>query len=162
MKHTNSLLIFFVSIVQAQEQQPITLFAHGVIDTGKQVYAYVKSYRDRKGKVHRNKKFIIEGPAATFNFPDAKWSVWKTDLGQQRDIQALSNAYKELITKYSNPIILMGLSRGASAIVTYVAQEKPKQVAALVLISPYDSIQGTIQDKYKKSWYVLLCITLYG
>lgn len=123
----------------------VTLFAHGILDTGKQVLKYT-------GK-ENGSPAIITAPYATFNFPDAGegpcgmklCKFWHCSFGQNNDIKALASAHEQTSKQFPNHNhVLMGMSRGASVILSYVAVHQPKNVQALVLESPFDTVPAVL------------------
>jgi len=117
------------------------LFSHGFADRSKQVNRYVKEYRTRRGKIKKNKFYIIDGKIKVFNYPDAACkpfvNIFKACLGQEKDLQALRRAYHQID---DDEIVLVGVSRGASTIATFMGVDKPKKIKAVVLISPFDHL----------------------
>ena len=88
--------------------------------------------------------WLIQQPLQTFNFPDATKNGFdgsQTSLGQTNEIQALANAYEKIKQK---KVVLMGMSRGASTILNFLATRKPTSVAAAVVESPFDSITDAL------------------
>jgi len=113
-----------------------SIFAHGLADTATQAFKYLE-------------KDIILKPFETFNFPDATDRFFRvkfrcTSLGQDNEIARLHKAYQQY-TADKEEVILFGLSRGASTALNFVATHQPQQVSALVLESPFDSIESIIK-----------------
>ena len=98
--------------------------------------------------------WVIKHPIISFNFPDAHakrgFDRTKTSLGQQNEILALSNAYHQAKEK-SYGIILVGMSRGASVIINFLGLNKPEQVIAAIVESPFDSVLNALQTQLQKS-----------
>jgi len=117
------------------------LFSHGFAARAKQFCNYVKEYENRRGKVKKNNFYIIDGCVKSFNYPDAAHkpfvNIFKTCLGQEKDLIALRRAYHEI---HDDEIILVGVSRGASAAATFMGTDKPERVKAVILISPFDHL----------------------
>jgi len=118
----------------------ITLFAHGILDTGAH---QIKNYQN-----------IIGKPYAYFNFDDAcepKYGIklckfWHCSFGQKNDTARLLRSYNGLVEKFPlSPIVLAGVSRGASVIWSFVAHYHPSNVKALLLESPFDRVQTSLQ-----------------
>lgn len=156
-------IISFLSIVtlfsHAQGPRPtMTLFAHGILDSGEQVTNYTK---EKAGQYA-----IIFRPYATFNFADACKKIyglklckfWNCSFGQDNDIQELDSAYKQLVERFpSYDIVLAGMSRGASVIISYVATYRPKEVKALVLESPFDRVQSALDAAVDQVPQIISC-----
>ena len=137
----------------ADSQLPVFLFSHGLADTHKQAYTYKKSEKP-------DKYYLIDGRLFTFDYPDATEKFWRvnitqTSLAQRDEINTLQKAFHDtfkLLKKegYESPsCVLVGLSRGASTIINFMGLYNPPEVRALVLESPFDSIQTIITHKIK-------------
>lgn len=133
-------IISFVGNVCATQQiydRPAVLFSHGIADTYRQAFRYY------------NLK-IIKKPFYTFNFPDATLSCMKVDrtltvFGQEDEINCLSSAYDQVrILEPEKPVLLYGVSRGASTILNFIAHRKPENIKAIILESPFASIDDVI------------------
>lgn len=134
------------------------LFSHGIADTQKQAHNYLKSYVDQTGKPQETTNWIMQDPVHLFNYPDATegfWRInfWHTSLGQSNEIDALYAAYctlKERIQTeqiISYRIVLVGVSRGASTIINFLAEYQPQDIDAVILESPFASTSDIIQQK---------------
>lgn len=118
-------------------QPTITLFSHGILDTGKQVLNYTGT---KKGS-----HAIITTLYATFNYPDAPYKFWNLSFGQAPDVKAFAQAYEKVTQQFpDHQYVLMGMSRGASVILSYMALHQPKNVKALVLESPFDTVPAVL------------------
>lgn len=117
----------------------IFIFAHGIFDASCQAEQY-KS-------VLPNNAMII-----SFDFNDAMRIPWiyrpfLSSLAQENEIEQLNSVYESLVAffqdqKYPIPnIILIGMSRGASVILNFLARKNPEHVAAAICESPFDSMQ---------------------
>jgi len=79
----------------------------------------------------------------TFSFPEVKggWiNPFKTNMAQEDDIDEL-----EFECAGWSDIFLIGLSRGASAIITYLGTRKHDHVKAAVIESPFDKIESVVE-----------------
>jgi Prolyl oligopeptidase family len=145
-----SVILLLLMFQALQCEQPITLFCHGIIDNTTQI----DRYQD-----------FIEQPAASFNFPDAqKPTDWDLNtlvfngcslfgksvnrnnmfMGTGKDITTLEH---QIDPKKS--YILYGLSRGGSTAITYLAQNNPNNIQALILEStPADMIDAVDNFQY--------------
>lgn len=130
---------------QTHNKPAITLFSHGILDTGKQVLNYTDN--------HNGSRAIITAPYASFDFPDAGkgphgiklCKFWHCSFGQNNDVAALAAAHEETSRHYEDHNhVLMGMSRGASVILAYMALHQPKNVRALVLESPFDTVPAVL------------------
>ena len=132
------------------------IFAHGLGGDDEQITWY-KSGNNTSWS-------ILPATSISFNFPEAEFKHVqgkriklpldnnKVNLAQEGDIQALTAIYKQV--KQESPeskIVLMGMSRGASAIITFVATQQPTGIKALVLEAPFDTLE-TILTQLKKKY----------
>jgi len=136
------------------------LFSHGIADTYKQAYKYVKTYKIGKNTFH-NTQYLITRPFLTFNYPDAHEGFLRinrneTSFAQDNEIARLKLRFEKTM-RYAqekepgdNEIIIFGLSRGASAALNLVALYNLPAVKALVLESPFDSVATIIDNKRKQ------------
>lgn len=130
----------------------ITIWVHGYADTHRQTYKYIKEYRIKKRKIRTNLNYIISSDCVvTFDFADSGKIelVFKhkdTSMAQDNEIHRLNEVIthvKELINPTAD-IVLAGMSRGASTIITTMAQHDHPEVKALILESPFGSIEDVI------------------
>ncbi|MDP3889274.1 MAG: hypothetical protein Q8Q25_01885 [bacterium] len=121
-------------------KQPWYLFSHGIADTQAQAHRY-------------KQPGIVAEPLTTFDYPDAttrfwRLNFWYTNFGQEKDIEALKHTYgiqqeqMNLAHETNAPVVLFGLSRGASTILNFIAQHNPSNIQAIVLESPYDHVNS--------------------
>lgn len=97
------------------------------------------------------KPHIFDGPITCKDFLDATLRFWRvnfpwTSLGQDNEIAIVRQAYHEL--KMANPdqrFIFGGLSRGAATMLNFLATDKPEDVDAVVLESPFSSMRDVAQ-----------------
>lgn len=86
---------------------------------------------------------INNAPCITFDYPDRRRCF---NFGQQKDITCLRFIYEQTLKQHpSAQIILIGDCRGARAILNF-AIEQPRNVKALVLLSPFFSAQQLTQE----------------
>ncbi len=102
---------------------------------------------------------IVRSPFFSFNFPDAANGVInynETSLAQENEIHALKEAFDQVCTEYesklgtSPKIVLTGVSRGASSVITFMATHNPENVCALVIESPFDAVHSIITGILRK------------
>jgi len=129
------------------------LFSHGIAHAHAQAYWYTQLTPEGV----YNERYTIPGRLFTFDFPDAINNFWqlnftKTSLAQGNEIISLKRAYDETIAvldaekSINKDLVLVGLSRGASTTLSFMGLFNPKEVKALVLESPFDSIATLIQN----------------
>lgn len=127
------------------------LYSHGFADTGRQARKYMREYTTRRGRKKTNEFYIIDGECKTFNYPDVFCkplsNIFQTSLGQENELQALQSAYFEAIEKDNN-IVLIGVSRGASAAANFVGACDCKKVSAVVLISPFAHVYDVFKTDF--------------
>lgn len=108
----------------------ITLFAHGLGGDKTQGHYY---------HINSRQNGFIEGELETFNFKDYL-NPRTSCLGQQADMSTLHNACQAF-----KKVILVGVSRGAATIANYLGTEQPNNVMAIVLESPFDTIDSIVK-----------------
>jgi len=156
-KITLLLLCSSISNIHAQVWY---LFSHGLADTYKQAYRYAKTYKVG-GNTYRNRRYLINRPFVTFNYPDAYEGLFRinrkeTSLAQDNEIDRLKLAFEKTV-QYAkekgtdnNEIVIFGLSRGASTALNFMGLYNPLQVKALVLESPFDAVSSIIDNQRKQ------------
>jgi len=158
------IAILLSSFSLAPAQDVIYLFAHGLYadSTLAHYYSNVSSMvahiekdllhgKSKSGYTHSwqlnhpddNAFWIIQNPLHTFNFPDALggFNGLQTSLAQENEIKTLAHEYEKL--KHER-IVLVGMSRGASAILNFLGTHNSNAVVAAIVESPFDSIIDTL------------------
>jgi len=122
--------------------QPVTyLFAHGVDATHTQAQTFK----------HYNLIGVNGNPVKSFNFPEVANRA-ESNLAQDGDIACLASQHAQIKGK----AVLVGFSRGASAMLSFAGQHKPANVQGIVALSPFDHGQSVIQNWTKfgsLSWF---------
>ncbi len=141
------VVLFYGQITMTQ--QVITLFVHGIADSGKQALPFAD---------------IAKGPLASFDFDCATSHFWRINmpacsLGQESELEQLDMQWKKLNEQYplADGFILIGVSRGASTILNFLATRKPNKVKGVILDSPFDNIESTVQHRAER-WGVPACL----
>ena len=124
----------------------VYLFSHGLADSHKQAYRY--------------KDLTSHQKIETFDYPDVNNGILRVNrlqssLAQENEIERLSLAFDQTIAKKEKNGILIGVSRGASAIVNFMGLSNPERIQAIVLESPFDcvdSIAMSVCHESKLSW----------
>lgn len=127
------LFLFISSIICSNPEANVStvLFAHGLNGNSNSLRFY-----QLLGIIHEN--------AHSFNFPDAEHKdITQSDLAQKRDLAALKAAYRNIETR-EKPI-LVGVSRGAAAVLNFMALEKPEHIAAIVVESPFGHVHDVVE-----------------
>lgn len=150
-------VVIMIAISNQSEKQLVYLFSHGLAATHKQSDLFISSK-------NRNGQYIINDPLYTFDYPDVTENFWrinflKSSLGQRSDVDALRNEYSKAVEIYPQAeFIIIGVSRGASTAINFCAMDQPEKVKALILESPFDSIDSVIKNLNKKlyldSWKI--------
>jgi hypothetical protein len=132
------------------------VFAHGIAENHQQASLFLPENSEAACA-----RWIAHEPLIAFNFPDAKnssheYARKEVNLGQENDIAQLHQAYQKAITTFpDHMVVLTGISRGASTIINFIAQHQPTQVKALVLESPFDTLDSVIRhllSRFHVSW----------
>lgn len=124
----------------------IYLFSHGLADSHKQAFRY--------------KDLTLDQHIETFDYPDVNHGILRVNrlqssLAQENEIERLSHAFNQTIGQKEQTGILIGVSRGASTIVNFMGLYNPPEVAAIVLESPFDSVDSiamSVCHESKLSW----------
>lgn len=134
--------IFFMStaMIDGNYDKIHYLFSHGLADSHKQAFLYAES-------ANTQKPYIIKQPLITFDYPDVSSSIFrlnrfKTSLAQDNEIVCLAHNYFAHIRH--EPSILVGVSRGASALINFMGLYNPDNVCALILESPFDTVDSIV------------------
>lgn len=150
------LLVMCCLIVHAPAQALTRfIFAHGLGGDDEQVNWYKSGATTQLS--------LVPTDCVTFNFPDAEFKIsgnrriklpldnTKVTLAQEDDIQALNTVYKQVRQETpTSKIVLVGMSRGAATIITFVATEQPKYIKALILEAPFDTVERIMTQLKKK------------
>jgi hypothetical protein len=136
------LLLFSLLFSLCEAEQIVTLFVHGIADSQAQGAPF---------------KDMMPGPFESFDFDDSTNHFWRlnvsaSSLGQKNEIKKIAQEWQRINRKFphADGFILIGISRGASALINFVATHKPKKVKALILDSPFDSIESLIKHQVDK------------
>ncbi|MGC2310042.1 MAG: alpha/beta fold hydrolase [Candidatus Babeliaceae bacterium] len=145
-------ITFLVLLFQAKAEERIGfLFVHGLggNSTNIEFYGY-------------SEWSIIQEPYWTFDFPDVgpHGDIIKerANLAQDEDIITLAHNYQAFIDVQKildtplDGIVLIGLSRGAATIINFVATRNPSLLKAVVLESPFDTVENVIQFYLKQRY----------
>lgn len=132
-------LLFALLFSACEAEQIVTLFVHGIADSHTQ------------GAPFRG---MMPGPVESFNFEDSTSHFWRlnlssSSLGQKNELKKIAKEWQRINEKFphADGFILVGVSRGASVIINFVATHKPQKVKALILDSPFDSIEWLIKHQ---------------
>jgi len=125
------------------------LFSHGWKDDRHQGKFYHPEHRDAP------RPCVIVTPCVAPNYPDSidlsrsilpqLLRLRHTSLGQENEIEVLDAAYERChqASPHSG-IVLFGVSRGAATAATFTAAKQPANLRALVLESPFDSVESLL------------------
>lgn len=148
--------LFFLATmlsVSVHASNTVFLYAHGLGSNQDQVHKLYTRFTIDKTE---NKQWLIDGPLALFDFPDAtdvpaRYNSAFVNLGQQLDLERLHYAYEETLKHAPTcNIVLIGLSRGAATVLNYVSLYKPPRLAGVVVESPFDCFQTLVKHIMKR------------
>lgn len=158
---------FKLMAYQESDHNVVYLYAHGLGAThqqGQKLYPRIKGY-DGAGKYAYHKHWLVDGPLALFDFADAKndndeFHRKHVNLGQEPDVLRLDQAYQRTLQRIpkDHKIVIMGLSRGATTILNWLALRQPQRVAAAVIESAFDKLENVIlhlMKQFKVHWVPL-------
>lgn len=140
--------LFLIFNLQAAKESIGFLFAHGFGLTMDQIHWYKEG--------NSNNWYILSEPCRSFNFPevneDGSVNFKKVNFGQKDDVEAMRIAHEKFCQEHNLEwAVLVGMSRGASAIVNYAASN-PKKIKALILEAPFDSIENVIALQLRRRY----------
>ena len=181
--------IVISGVCQATDYELTYVYSHGLGSVGEHAIYYVKGHQlhnvsvleKETGQItsasvtigEENPFYILYHPIHFFNYPSSsdvhviqdksnaslvkgKLSPKKASLAQHIEIETL----REQIEKISGDCILFGRSMGAATVITYMAEHKPKNVKAIVLEAPFDTVENVIRHKIG-FWNIFGLGTLY-
>ena len=175
-----TILSVYICIVSASDF--VYLFSHGIYNDASLAYYYENIQTSNKligtpDYLQLNYKsglkhvwnindpqdanlWVIRQPLYTFNFPDAQhgFDRTQTSLGQDNEIRILANAYEKI---KENKVILVGMSRGATAILSFLGTRNAESVSAAVLESPFDSVLSMLDTHCGAFWLSFMPTILY-
>ena len=136
------LLLVFLSPMAFAGEQVIILFVHGIAASHKQAEPF---------------KEIIPN-LNTLDFDCSRdYSSWPLNmvftcsLGQGHELEHLHHQLNVLRERFPHAdFAFIGVSRGASAIINYLAEYKPEKIKAIVLESPFDSIEFIVDYRAER------------
>lgn len=133
-------IFLIICISNYADHQISYIFSHGLIDSHKQAFPYLESSQP-------DKPYILKYPLITFDYPDVSSGILKinrlqSSLAQDNEIERLEQVYSYLKGK----AILVGVSRGASTIINFIAQYNPDNALALILESPFDCVDNIVKS----------------
>lgn len=124
---------------------PVFLYSHGLFDNHSQAYWFTKNNPEGV----ENKRYFMEGEIVTFDYEEVTPWFWKTDftqvsMAQTNEIMRLKEIYDLTIARLEQEdrdasVVLVGLSRGASAIINFTGLFNSEFIKAIILEAPFDS-----------------------
>lgn len=136
-----------------EESDYLFVFCHGFLANRKHGYHYLHGLDYYQGTIPHS--------LVTFDFPEADtgWQLPEIDMinfGQAADINQLDCVIKALRARFPHKrIILYGVSRGASAIINYLAYKGDQAVddiALAILESPFDQVLSVVRNLLAKAY----------
>lgn len=148
------------SILHSEPISPVYLFSHGLAGSRNQAYLYTKTSQ-KDGELIVHDRYILDEPLVTFDYPDSTDRFWKvrrslTTLGQESEIAELERHYELIIERSENDephIVLFGISRGASAAVSFLGTAERPAICAAIVESPFDCFE-TVQRFLAKRIFI--------
>jgi hypothetical protein len=142
-------VFFIISALNAEtsDKQGNIIFSHGLGGCGHNIYYYTKQNKD--GKENPAYHFISHHNICTFDYEDADQN--KINLAQEPDRVLLKQAHEE--ARLKNPeakTLLFGVSRGGSCVLYYMGSEKPEDVNAIIVESPFAKVEDVIAHYHLK------------
>ncbi|CDK30576.1 alpha/beta hydrolase [Candidatus Babela massiliensis] len=142
------ILLLSVFINVNISAKTVFIFSHGLEGNRNQIKRYTMP-----NKLNWQ---ILGNNNISFDFgdvdSDGKFNENNANLAQDKDVETLDNIYKECLKDEAvNKIVLVGVSRGASTIINY-ASRHPEKLAAVVLESPFDSIEKIIEYQLNRKY----------
>lgn len=147
------LIGLFYFNLNAQQDSSIptfVFFSHGLGASSQQATNYA------------GPKKILPYEWFSFNYPEAETgSLENVTLGQDNEIALFNKAFCEMIASLKQRnihrfnIIVMGVSRGASTIINWMATASKKivkYVTLVILESPFDSVETIIKQRRDDLW----------
>lgn len=148
------LLIVLVSTTSyyattSNEQQITYLFSHGIADSHKQAFRYLKNGTGTQ------KPYIIPTNLFTFDYPAASVGSKRVNrkqvsLAQDSEVTHLAKRFYQNIDPTS-AVVLIGVSCGASCALNFMSWYHPESVRALILESPFDSAESIVYHMLRRA-----------
>lgn len=136
------LIIFLLWDIEVMIASEKFVFAHGLGGNKDQILWYKKG-----NSINWS---IISDNYYTFNFPDVgnNQSIDRSqvNLAQENDINALAKACSDF-----DNVVIVGVSRGAATAITYCGTKNPKNIKALILEAPFDTVENIIKHQVDQS-----------
>lgn len=131
------LILLLVSTLNLAQEQVITLFVHGIADSHTQADPF--------------KNVMSDVYALDFDCSRQE-SYWPLNmicycsLGQDNELEHMHHEWQKLNEQFphADGFILIGVSRGASIIINFLARYQPQKIKAVVLESPFDTIENVV------------------
>lgn len=132
------LLLLFISTASLAQEQIITLFVHGIADSHTQADPF---------KTVMTNVYTLDFDCSR---QEAYWPlnmIYYCSLGQDNELAHMHHEFQKLNEQFphADGFILIGVSRGASIIINYLARYQPKKIKAVILESPFDTIENVIE-----------------
>lgn len=140
------ILMNFVLVSSLINAETVFIFNHGLLGNKDQIKFY-KMPNEMNWEILGQRSISFDFPDV---LPDGKLNLGNVNLGQDKDLEALDKVYKSCLEDETvDKIVLVGLSRGAAAAINYSSRH-PEKLAALILESPFDSIEKVIEYRLQQ------------
>lgn len=134
------------------------LVAHGLVDDETQAYNYLKqSINGFQKKFPQSKLYLhnLETDSlSTVRFDDAGSGIRKfflarhSSFGQKNEVDRIKATYDTHLQKMKS-VTVHGISRGAAAVINFIATHNPENITTLILECPFDSVNGCIEKQWR-------------
>lgn len=137
------LLLLFVSTASLAQEQIITLFVHGIADSHTQANPF-------KGVMSNVYTLDFDCSRQEYYWPLNM--ICYCSLGQDNELEHMHHEFQKLneLFPHADGFILIGVSRGASIIINYLARYQPDNIKAVVLESPFDTIENVVEYRAQR------------
>lgn len=120
------------------QEQIITLFVHGIADSHTQSEPFKRVMSD---------VYALDFDCSRQEYYWPLNMIYYCSLGQDNELEHMHHEWQKLNEMFpdADGFILIGVSRGASIIINFLARYKPEKIKAVVLESPFDTIENVIE-----------------
>jgi pimeloyl-ACP methyl ester carboxylesterase len=132
------LILLFLSTASLAEQQIITLFVHGIADSHRQSDPFKRIIKD---------VYTLDFDCSRQEYYWPLNMICYCSLGQDNELEHMYHEWQKLNDRFphADGFILIGVSRGASIIINFLARYQPSNIKAVVLESPFDTIENVVE-----------------
>jgi pimeloyl-ACP methyl ester carboxylesterase len=137
------LILLFLNTASLAHEQVITLFVHGIADSHTQADPF---------KTVMSDVYTLDFDCSR---QETYWPlnmICYCSLGQDNELEHMYHEWQKLNERFpqADGFILIGVSRGASIIINFLARYKPENIKAVVLESPFDTIENVVDYRAQR------------